>query len=448
MIKSISVNIKFYIFLFFISLSFSNQILSKLEGGSRFNTILTTSQLSQTTVGYIRYYLSNQVKPELSFSVSNLNDNNFRYLDKNLGIQGIYYIKPLNDVNKEQNIFIGGGINIISREINNFSDNSIVENSSTLSIPLQVGRQYKISKSIAYDIALKLSLYDDKSMPYNFGVSIGLSWLGNNEKTINKTNDDGISFIEQKYFDAEDSYKDWFEFQDQDLDHVPDKMEIEIYKTDPLNADTDNDGIPDGDEIYSTDTDPTDQDTDGDQISDGDEILIYKTDPKDEDSDNDGLTDGQEILEYKTDPNEIDTDGGGGSDGEEVALDKDPSSLYDDLLVEKDQKITLEGLVFQSGSVSLNMNSMFIAYRIVELLNTYPKMEIEIQGHSDNVGSKEYNITLSQERADNVRYVIIDRGIDESRVTAVGYGPDMPKVPNDTPENRTINRRIDFLRKK
>ena len=84
----------------------------------------------------------------------------------------------------------------------------------------------------------------------------------------------------------------------------------------------------------------------------------------------------------------------------------------------------------------------------IELLDKYPKMEIEIQGHSDNDGSKEYNITLSQERAENVKYVIVNRGIEESRITAVGYGPDMPKFPNDTKENKAKNRRIDFLRKK
>ena len=438
--------IKFYLLcLLCFSFSMDNLILSNIEGGSRFNTILSTSKLSQSTGVYFRYSLNDKIKPELSFSLATLNSDSSTYLDKNFGIKAIYYINPISDVNKEQNLYIGGGINFISR--NNYSNDNDGIQKSIFSVPIQVGRQYKISKSLAYDIALDFAFYSEKSMPFSFGVTFGLSWLGNNKNNSIPENENE-SFIDNKFFDAEESYKEWFEFQDMDLDRVPDKMETEIYKTDPNNPDSDNDGIPDGEEIYGTDTDPTDQDTDGDQISDGDEILIYKTNPKDEDSDNDGLTDGEEILEYKTDPNKIDTDGGGGSDGEEVALDKDPSSLYDDLLVDKGQKITLEGLVFESGSVELNMSAMFIAYRIVELLDTYPKMEIEIQGHSDNEGRKEYNITLSQERAENVKYVIVNRGIEESRITAVGYGPDMPKYPNDTKENKAKNRRIDFLRKK
>jgi outer membrane protein OmpA-like peptidoglycan-associated protein len=75
-------------------------------------------------------------------------------------------------------------------------------------------------------------------------------------------------------------------------------------------------------------------------------------------------------------------------------------------------------------------------------------MEVEISGHTDNVGKKSSNVKLSQKRADSVRSWFISKGVDPKRMTAKGYGPDKPIVPNDTPENKRLNRRIEFQRTK
>ena len=69
---------------------------------------------------------------------------------------------------------------------------------------------------------------------------------------------------------------------------------------------------------------------------------------------------------------------------------------------------------------------------------------LPICGHTDNVGSDELNNRLSQERADVVRNYLLTQGVPADRITAKGYGKYDPKVPNDTPENQAINRRVEF----
>lgn len=68
---------------------------------------------------------------------------------------------------------------------------------------------------------------------------------------------------------------------------------------------------------------------------------------------------------------------------------------------------------------------------------------MEIQGHADNIGNDEYNRKLSQKRADSVKNKLIELGVDPRKIKAVGYGESMPKVSNDSPANRYINRRVE-----
>jgi outer membrane protein OmpA-like peptidoglycan-associated protein len=73
-------------------------------------------------------------------------------------------------------------------------------------------------------------------------------------------------------------------------------------------------------------------------------------------------------------------------------------------------------------------------------------MTLEIQGHTDNVGSGSYNMKLSQSRADSVRAYLVLHGIEESRLLSIGYGLTQPIVPNTTDANRALNRRVQFIR--
>ena len=67
-----------------------------------------------------------------------------------------------------------------------------------------------------------------------------------------------------------------------------------------------------------------------------------------------------------------------------------------------------------------------------------------VEGHTDNVGSPEYNQGLSERRAYSVRDYLVEQGVAPSRVTAIGFGETQPKGSNDTPEGRQINRRVEI----
>ena len=70
-----------------------------------------------------------------------------------------------------------------------------------------------------------------------------------------------------------------------------------------------------------------------------------------------------------------------------------------------------------------------------------PQLEIEIAGHTDNVGTAESNMTLSLNRAKSVRNYLISKGIDANRVSIQGYGDTQPIASNDSAEGRQKNRR-------
>lgn len=72
-------------------------------------------------------------------------------------------------------------------------------------------------------------------------------------------------------------------------------------------------------------------------------------------------------------------------------------------------------------------------------------MKIEIQGHTDNVGTDEYNNPLSMKRAHAVLKYLSAKGISEERLRAKGYGKAKPLQPGDTEEIRKLNRRVEFI---
>ncbi|MCF8131422.1 MAG: OmpA family protein, partial [Deltaproteobacteria bacterium] len=82
---------------------------------------------------------------------------------------------------------------------------------------------------------------------------------------------------------------------------------------------------------------------------------------------------------------------------------------------------------------------------IVMVLKQNPDMVVEIQGHTDNVGSEAYNRKLSENRAKAVKNYLIRKGINDQRLIAVGFGKSRPKTTNRTEEGRALNRRVELL---
>ena len=81
---------------------------------------------------------------------------------------------------------------------------------------------------------------------------------------------------------------------------------------------------------------------------------------------------------------------------------------------------------------------------MVKLMKNYSDLKLEIQGHTDNTGSRDYNLKLSEKRAETVKSFLVLYGIDSSRMTTKGYGPDQPVSSNDTEEGRAQNRRVEL----
>ena len=106
--------------------------------------------------------------------------------------------------------------------------------------------------------------------------------------------------------------------------------------------------------------------------------------------------------------------------------------------------VSIYGIHFDVDKSILKIGSEKVLTEIVKLLKGYPNLKIEIQGHTDSKGSKDYNLKLSERRAQTVRSFLIIYGIDASRMTTKGYGPDKPVASNETEEGRSLNRRVEL----
>ena len=128
---------------------------------------------------------------------------------------------------------------------------------------------------------------------------------------------------------------------------------------------------------------------------------------------------------------------------------KEGEPIVKDVRLKKKAKkgvtIRLQNIYFDTGKATIKPESYPILDRVAEFLKANPKAIVEIQGHTDSVGSASYNMRLSQARAEAVRnYLITYHHIDPSRLIAKGYGETMPIADNTTREGRAMNRRVEF----
>lgn len=109
-------------------------------------------------------------------------------------------------------------------------------------------------------------------------------------------------------------------------------------------------------------------------------------------------------------------------------------------------------MLFTSGSAMLNPNGAPVMDEISQIVKEFQDFKVNIKGHTDNVAiaTRQFpsNWELSAVRATTVLRYLIEKGIDADRLTATGYGELLPLVPNDTEENRQINRRVEFVLEK
>lgn len=104
----------------------------------------------------------------------------------------------------------------------------------------------------------------------------------------------------------------------------------------------------------------------------------------------------------------------------------------------------LENIFFDFDKSVLLQQSYKELRDLVDILNRYPKMKIEVGGHTDGRGSVDYNLRLSESRAKSVVEYLEEKGIDSRRLQYKGYGKSRPIDTNDTDEGRARNRRVEF----
>lgn len=118
-----------------------------------------------------------------------------------------------------------------------------------------------------------------------------------------------------------------------------------------------------------------------------------------------------------------------------------------EILLEKikiGSKVTMQNIFFDTNKFDLLPPSVIELNFLIELLNTNSAVEIEIEGHTDNVGDEKLNQKLSENRAKAVLEFLVKNGIDKRRLTFKGYGESNPKSDNSTEEGKKQNRRTEF----
>ena len=210
--------------------------------------------------------------------------------------------------------------------------------------------------------------------------------------------------------------------------------------------DQDGDGIPDASDKCPTEAGPGTpdgcpvKDEDGDGIVGDADKCPTQAEDKDGFQDEDGCPD-------------PDNDGDGVADASDKCNDKpetrngfeDDDGCPDDI-PEQVKKFTgaIKGINFVTGKATITKSSFSTLDQAVAVLKEFPSLKIEIGGHTDDVGSNEKNMTLSQARADSVKAYFVSKGIDEARIRGVGYGEDKAVDPAKTKAARAKNRRVEF----
>jgi outer membrane protein OmpA-like peptidoglycan-associated protein len=107
-------------------------------------------------------------------------------------------------------------------------------------------------------------------------------------------------------------------------------------------------------------------------------------------------------------------------------------------------KMNLSDVLFETGSDQVDTNNIGVIRDIAAKVKQYPGMTVLIEGHSDDSGTRDFNMALSLNRAKNVAMIFISSGVPGSQITYKGYGQDRPIAANNSEFNRSKNRRVEI----
>lgn len=229
--------------------------------------------------------------------------------------------------------------------------------------------------------------------------------------------------------------------------------------------DSDGDGIPDKDDACPYEAGSAEfqgcPDTDGDGVADNVDECIDVQGPKENngcpwpDTDGDGVLDKDDNCPNVAGPAENngcpwpDTDGDGVLDKDDkcptvkgtVANNGCPELTEEHAAQLKQYAKTI---LFDTGKSSFQKQTYPVLNSIVSILKEYPDAKFTIEGHTDSTGGKALNQKLSEERAAAVKDFLIENGVNASRLSSAGYGPDKPIDTNNTAAGRANNRRVEI----
>jgi OOP family OmpA-OmpF porin len=113
--------------------------------------------------------------------------------------------------------------------------------------------------------------------------------------------------------------------------------------------------------------------------------------------------------------------------------------------IEVGKTYVFEGVQFEVNKADLKPTAFPVLDKVADALKAEPDIKVQIKGHTDSTGKRDYNVDLSQRRAETVKKYLASKGVAAERMTATGYGPDQPVASNDTKEGKAQNRRVEFV---
>ena len=127
-----------------------------------------------------------------------------------------------------------------------------------------------------------------------------------------------------------------------------------------------------------------------------------------------------------------------------IRIAKGAVPLYDRMM--SDGKFITYGITFDVGKATIKPESMGEINRIVQLMTENPDLKFSVEGHTDSTGNAASNQTLSEQRSQAIVAKLVELGIAQDRLTAVGKGQNSPIADNNTDEGRAKNRRVEFVK--
>jgi len=243
--------------------------------------------------------------------------------------------------------------------------------------------------------------------------------------------------------------------------------------------DTDGDGVKDnvdkcpntpaGEQVDAAGCSPSQLDADGDKVTDaldkcpntpkGEPVDANGCSASQRDTDGDGVKDNVDKCPDTPKGEQVDANGCSDSqkdddaDGVPNSRDKCPNTPVRTTVDENGcpvlfqpgtKTLILKGVTFATGKSDLTPESQEALKPVAASLAARPDVRVEVQGHTDNTGSRAVNMRLSKARADAVEKFLEANGVSPSQLTVKGYGPDKPIASNKTKDGRAQNRRVEL----